>query len=143
MNFDNWTYADFLSAYSHFRAGKVEDLNKLLTKATGLDYEDMAIEDSAKAKREMLSAMADFSTELDTKIVHVDFKADRWTDKKYREFAAALADLRVTEVEAMIRKIAFMDGVDPNSETPLTARQGATMVRAINERYTTVLSGKS
>lgn len=143
MTFDNWTYADFVNAFAYFRAGKVEDLNRLLTKATGLDYEDMPIEDSAAAKRDMITAMSNFSQELDVSGVRVDFKADNWSDKRYRAFATALAEFRLADAESMIRKVAFMDGVDPNSDTPLTARQGCSMVRAINERYQAVLSGKS
>lgn len=143
MNFDNWTYADFVNAYNFFRVGKVEDLNRLLTKATGLDYEDMDIEESAAAKREMIEAMGKYSKELNTDNVRVDFKADRWSDKKYRAFSLALAELRIADAEAMIRKVAFMEGVEPDSETPLTARQGASMVRAINEKYQAILSGKN
>lgn len=143
MDFSKWSYGDFADAFIFYSRGNSEDLNKLLTKLTGLDYESMDLDESTRAKHEVIQAMNTFVKELDVTDVDVDFKRGKWNDKKYRQFSAALDIRSIPEVERLIREVARLDGVDPESTTPLNARQGCLMVRAIKERYQNMLLGKS
>ena len=143
INFDKWSYADFVNAFNYFRDGNSEKLNALLTKATGIDYEDMDLEESAKAKHETILAMNKFVESLDISVCHVDFKAGKWNDKSYRNFQKAMNSRNINEVERLVKQVAFLDDVERDSITPLTARQGCTMVRAITQKYQDILTGKS
>lgn len=140
LNFDNWTYRDFADAFNYFRDGNSEELNKLLTKATGVDYDEMDIEESGKAKFETIQAMNKFVEKLDFSDCRVDFKKAKWNDKKYRQFQNAMASRNVDEVENLVREVAELEGV---TDAPLTARQGVIMVRAITQKYQNILTGKN
>jgi hypothetical protein len=143
LNFDKWTYSDFANAFNHFRDGNSEAFNGLLTKATGKDFDDMPLEDAAKAAHEAIMSMNKFVEKLDFTECTVDFKAGNWSSKEYRNFQKAMNSRNIQEVENLIRQVAFMDDVEQDSDAPLSARQGCIMVRAITQKYQDILTGKS
>ena len=63
-----------------------------------------------------------------------------WNTLKWDEFVKAIQTFDAIKVTELVHEVATMDGVTKGKTLPLV--EGATMIKAIRERYNKVMSGK-
>lgn len=147
---DRWTYRDYISFANAMNEG---DSRKSYALAEQLivswDYDipldsdnpigKLSVAEGARVVRTVLDTLNDFVENISIEDVTVNF--DKWTTARFLEFDDARRNQQVRKVEAMLFEIASMPGA--SSDEPLSFVHGSAMIKAVNEAYKRLISGKN
>ena len=150
IDLNQWSYNDFnrfvASVSGHGDANlKFELADKVLV---SWSYET-PIQEGIEALPSLTEALKVVSTILKTvedftdtvEVEGVDLDLSKWTLKRYKEFNETRAEVNHRKAEKMLHEVAKLKGTSPDK--PLTAVEGARMMRAVSEAVIKGLKGKN
>jgi hypothetical protein len=152
MDLGNWTYADFYAANAAIKEGDQRKAMELVHKLLiGWDYPvpladenamaKLPVADSAEVVRTAFTRLGAFLEDLDVSEVKVDLKP--WSTETYWAFDEARRQGRVAKAERMVREVVEWDKMPTDPDEPFSFVVGATVFKAVNDKYTRIIQGKN
>jgi hypothetical protein len=152
MDLNNWTYADFYAANAAIKDGDQRKAMELVHKLLiGWDYPvpladenamaRLSVADSAEVVRTAFTRLGTFLEDLDVSDVKVDLKP--WSTETYWTFDEARRMGRVAKAERMVREVVEWDKLPDDPDEPFSFVVGATVFKAVNDKYTRIIQGKN
>lgn len=145
---DNWSYEDFKNYIEAMRSGDLTTQYDLAGRLlVGWEYSVPFSEgimalgmvegaEVLKTVRDMLNALAE---DINIDDVVIDFSA--WDTRRFLEFDRAASKGQTAKVERMLHEVASIPGVSKNE--PLAFQDGAKMMKAVQEAYKKLITGKN
>lgn len=100
---------------------------------------ELSIEESSHVLHTIRTSTENLIETIDTEGVVLDLSV--WNTKRFLELNRLRASGEIDKYEPMLHEIAFMEGTEVGK--PLSTFQGFAMLKAINDKYAKLLSGKN
>lgn len=147
---DNWTYEDYYLFVKAFQTGNTEETFRLaLQLIASWDYDvplnqpdaimRLGVAESADVIRTVMENIGAYLEDLKTDDVKVSF--DKWDTGRFMHFDQLRRDGKIRQVVAMLPEVITWDRL--NVSEPVSMTVGATCLKAINEAYKRLVTGKN
>lgn len=151
FNINNWTYEDFIRFTNAIRNGDNDTLFELAAQIIiGWDYPvdlaspeplmELGMVESGRVIGSIFDTINKASEDVSTEGVVVDFS--KWNTRKFLEFDQLRREGKTRKAEEMMFEIVKIDGWD-NKEDRLSFINGSRAVKAVNEQYKKLVTGKA
>ncbi len=151
FNINNWTYEDFVKFSQATRVGDNDTLFDLAAQIiVGWDYAvdlsvseplmELGVIESGKVISSIFDTITKVSEDVSTEGVVVDFS--KWTTRRFLEFDGLRRDGKIRKAEEMMFEIVKLDGWE-NKDQRLSFIDGSRAVKAVNEAYKKLVTGKA
>ena len=98
-----------------------------------------SLNESLAVIRAIYNTIKDFMETVETEGVDLDLS--QWNLSRYQEFNTVRMGKNILKAEKMLHEVAKLQGTSPDD--PLTAVQGARMMKAVSDAITKALQGKN
>lgn len=151
MLVDNWTYRDYIAFVTAFRAGNTSETFRLAQKLiVSWDYSvdlnlknavmKLGVAESAEVVRTVMEVIGEYIDTLDVTGVEVDFK--KWDTERFMKFEELNSNGKFDQSEKMLSEVIKWDKLE-QATYPLSFSVMATILKAIREEYTRLVTGKN
>lgn len=147
---ERWNYKDFMKFSQLSQVDTIQAFRKAQEIIAEWGYEIPLSEENALAKlplgegakviRTILSTLSTAMENVSIADVSVDFSRANWSTLDMQRFLEALKAFDYETVETMVHQVAKVEGLKAGETLPMG--DGSAMVKAIQKRYTDLMSGK-
>lgn len=152
MDLNNWKYSDFWAANAAVRDGDqraaMELVHKLLI---GWDYPvpladpkamaKLKVADSAEVVRTVFTRIGAFLEDLNVDDIEVDLTP--WDTETFWTYDEARRGGKTAKAERMVREVVKWENMPTDPEEEFSFIVGASIFKAVNDKYTRIIQGKN
>ena len=150
LGLHNITFAEYFDFSRAFMSNDLDTAYRLAQKfiaswsyPVSLEQPDalgeLSMEDSSKVLYTIRTSTEGLLEDISTEGVIIDLSV--WNTKRFLELNRLRAEGKVQEYEPMLHEIAAMEGTAVG--TPLSLFQGFAILKAVNDKYAKLLTGKN